>query len=1140
MGVRLLVGDGLEALVGPLAEGLARAATTADPFERLLVAVPGDAVRTWLIGRLARTLGAGDPAVGDGIVANVEFVYPGALIRRALGNPASLSPWAIGPLTWAVYDIMVTAGSVYGLEPDVLKARRIADTFDRYAVHRRDMVAQWECGIDVDAAGNPLGPNSAWQAQLWRELVLRAGPSDAATGAAGIAALAEGRIPLDLPQHVFLFGLAGLPAAHLEVLAALGRHREVHLFAPIPSAAWYPAVTGAAAGVTALPVARSADPTSSAVQHRLARGWGLAPREAHLLTARMATRLARGTAVALPPTPPTVNGLLGQLQQAIRADTDPPGVPTPGEPDMRQVLHHTDRSVQWHRCYSPGRQVEVVRDLVVHLLAEQEADGTYRYEPRDISIMCTDVALFAPLAEAAFAGDPAHGVPELPLCVADRSLLLDNPLLDAVAALVALLDGRFRASDVVAFAARGPVSLRFGFSPHSLDQLTHWVEDTHVRWGLDAHAREAFGMPGDLDAFTWRAALDRLLVGAALPDTGQRVALHGVVPYGDVEGSVVDTAGAFADLLDLLDDAGEQLRAPQPVGTYCQALTGLASALFAVPDADSWLWRALERELTALVDEAQCAGDAGERVVPATELAALLLTRLGGSPGRARFGSGAVTLSSLTAQRGVPSKVICVLGLDASMGTAGAVSSDDLIAAVPCVGDRDGRSELRAQLLDTVLSAQSVLVVCSTARDVRTNAQLAPVVVLAELLDLIDASARMHPDHAPAGTTVSTAISVEHPRQAWSDANFVADVLRPGGPWSFDTGAQAAAAARRTQSYAEATSLVGQLPPPPPSDIIDLADVLLALTDPSRLMIQRRLGVTLADDDASSPDNLIPLSLAGLDTWGLTDRLLTARLAAGASWGPEAAEQFFDIERRVGSLPPGAFGTATSTEVANMANAIVELLTTHVPDVFDVPPVSRAVDLVLPDGRRLVGSVAGIVGSTLVHATPSQPKPGVWLAMWARLATLTLIDPDVPWRAVVVGAAPGNTSTKASLHAELALRSADDAATVLVTVVDLHDRAKRSLVPAYPATAYAWSSVGAAEARKVWGDSSSFSRVESTDKWNLLARGGVDFDTLLAQPPHADELSLGWQSHDSRFVRWAERVWGTLQNTASLKVDDDS
>ena len=62
--------------------------------------------------------------------------------------------------------------------------------------------------------------------------------------------------------------------------------------------------------------------------------------------------------------------------------------------------------------------------------------------------------------------------------------------------------------------------------------------------------------------------------------------------------------------------------------------------------------------------------------------------------------------------------------------------------------------------------------------------------------------------------------------------------------------------------------------------------------------------------------------------------------------------------------------------------------------------------------------------------------------------------------------------------------------------------------------------------------------MESTDKWNLLARGGVDFDMLLAEPPHADELSLGWQSHDSRFVQWAERVWGTLQNTASLKVDN--
>ncbi len=58
-------------------------------------------------------------------------------------------------------------------------------------------------------------------------------------------------------------------------------------------------------------------------------------------------------------------------------------------PDARRrpaLLEPDDDSIRVHACHGRGRQVEVLRDAVLHLL---EDDPTL--EPRDIIVMCPDI-----------------------------------------------------------------------------------------------------------------------------------------------------------------------------------------------------------------------------------------------------------------------------------------------------------------------------------------------------------------------------------------------------------------------------------------------------------------------------------------------------------------------------------------------------------------------------------------------------------------------------------------------------------------------------------------------------------------------------------------------------------------------------
>ncbi len=1138
MTLHLCVADRLEPLAERAAEVLALAPD--DPFVRDVVAVPGDGVRTWLVQRLARRVGASSHTAPDGIVANVEFVFPGALVRRALGRTGD-SPWSIGPLTWAVFDLMHTHGELLGLPVDAVRARAIADLFDRYGLHRAAMVRSWERGHDVDAVGAPLAPSARWQPQLWRLLVERLGvASDAALLPADTAALRAHPGLADLPSRVVSFGLASMPAAHLEVLTALAAHREVHLLAPAASLDWWHRLEHPAVALGTGSWPRGADPAADVVTHRLARTWARAGREAHLLLRAAVHRAGPlATVDTVPPAPTSTDTtLLAIVQQAIRTDTDPPGPPTAGAPDLRPPLHPDDRSVQWHRCHGLTRQVEVLRDVILRLLDAPPPPGGVALEPRDISIVCPDVAAVAALAEAVFAGDgPDGAVPALPLRVADRSIRSDVALLDAVAALFDFVDGRFRAGQVLAYAARPPVSARFGFTPERLGTVVGWVEALPVRWGLDASRRSTFGLPEGFAAGTWQAGLDQLLLGAAMADSGPRVGPGSTVPFGDIEGDVVEVAGDLADFVDRLGRAVARLSVEQPVAAWCDALRDAALQLCALDDLDSWQWSRLESELTRLAADATIDGYPVDRPVPPQQMAALLAARLGGRPGRPRFGSGAITLSSLTAQRGVPHRVVCLLGFDTELG-GGAASADDLMAAQPCLGDRDARSEGRAQLLDAVLSAGEHLVICSTGRDLRTNADVPPTVALAEFADLVDASV-VPPLTGPASSArrASDAIAVAHPRQAWSERNFIAGELGIDGPWGFDAAARTAAISRRAQ--ADPAPLLPHPLPPDRSGECDLAGLHLALTEPVRRLLSVRLGVAVADE-ATEPDDAIALSLDGLEHWHLADALLSIRLDTPPEHVDETIERWIDVEQARGALPPFGFGAQAIASARNRADGIAAMRN-EVLAAEQVPttPTTRAVEYALADGRLVMGEVSGVHGHLVVTATVSALSPKHRLAAWLRLALLTGTAPDIAWQALLVGT-KGTGDNREPVVERLALRSPADAVEVLHTVVDLFDRSGADLIPFFPATSEALHRRDRSAALSAWRPDTDHARGDADDRWVQFAFGPLDLDDLLRLPPRADEAGPTWGDEPSRAHRWADRVWSTYQRTTTLiGVDDD-
>ena len=572
-----------------------------DPFTPEVVAVPTRGVERWITQRLSTMLGT-SAGRHDGVCANVEFPFPGRLVGSALATATGVDPesdpWsperAVWPLLTTVEDHLAhewlapLAAHLGGAVPDADDLRRdrrfgavrhLADLYDHYSHHRPEMINAWAAGDDTDGRGTPLPKDLLWQTLLWRHLRARIGTASPAERLAEACERLRGERELvDLPARISIFGLTRLAATHAEVLDALGAARDVHLFLLHPSPElWRSVAEHVRPGAAPLPRRRD-DRTATLPHNPLLATWGRDARELQLVAGPHAA------ADIHHPIATDDTTLLRRIQADIRADQSPPGAPLPGALDARMPLDPTDRSVQVHSCHGRGRQVEVLRDALLHLLAD---DPTL--EPRDVIVMCPDIETFAPLIHATFgSGETDDEVPSAPdvaalpdlrVRLADRSLRQTNAVLGVVADLLVLADSRMKATDVVDLASRDPVRRRFRLDDDDLSRIDEWVASAVIRWGLDAAHRLPFQLDGCAEN-TWRAGLDRLLLGVTMAEEELRL-VDGVLPLDDVDSGDIDLAGRLCELMARLDSATAALRSPQPIGAWVDAIASAADALTA-------------------------------------------------------------------------------------------------------------------------------------------------------------------------------------------------------------------------------------------------------------------------------------------------------------------------------------------------------------------------------------------------------------------------------------------------------------------------------------------------------------------------------------------------------------------------------
>lgn len=865
----------------------------ADPLAVQTVLVPSRGMGRWLTLALARRAG---------IVMQLDVQLPSSFIwslaRELLGQLPEQNAFATPILGWRLYDWLCDPNNLartprlaHYLEGGDERRRltlagRIADVFDQYLQYRDDWLAAWERGERLE-----LGADEDWQALLWQELTRDGHPHRARLLGDLLARLETTAAG---PERLVVFGISSLPPQQLRVLQALARHREVVIFALNPCReAW-----GDIRDIREL--ARLPAPTADDwlldVGHPLLASLGKQGRDFFDVLFSLVHDQG-GQEQGIYAEELVDDSLLHALQNDVLALRT-------RAPEERLVLDPADRSVELHVCHSPLREVEVLHD---QLLARFAADPSLT--PDQVVVLTPDIERYAPYISAVFGR--REGAPYIPYSLADRSQRAEVPLIEAFLALLELPGSRFAAEELMGWLEQPAIARRAGIEAEALPLLRDWLRAASIRWGRDAEHRAELGLPAD-EAYSWRQGLDRLLLGFAAPPqlAGEGAPLLGEHwPLDVLEGARSQLLGALAGFLAKLQRWARRLAQPHRLADWADVLVELIDEFFDEESAGETLVL-LAQACNELREQARAAQI--ERPLELALVRQRLVAALEQSSSGTGFLTGQVTFCTMVPMRSLPFRWVCLLGLDdGALPRRTPAAGFDLIARHPRRGDRARRLDDRYLMLETLLSARDGLYLSYVGRDPRDNAALPPSVLVSELLDTLDLTA-VQPDGSP----VSARLRIEHPLQPFAPGNFA----RGGG---FATSWHRAAQVLAQPPQVPAPVFAERIGEPEALQL-EPADLIDCMSQPTRYLLEQRLGVRLARSEESLPGD----EPFAVERENLPALRRLALEAAQRGWD-EATE--YRVAMAAGLLPTGALGQNAWGQLRSPIQAFAPLLAERLP-----------------------------------------------------------------------------------------------------------------------------------------------------------------------------------------------------------------
>jgi exodeoxyribonuclease V gamma subunit len=973
-GLNVFTSNRLEILAEALAEVLRN--PLASPLDQEIIVVQSKGMERWVCLQLADQ---------HGVCANYRFPFPnafmGELFRSVLRKVPETSLFDPDVMTWRIMKALPLLieepafkkirNYLEGGRTDIKRfqlSQRIADLFDQYLVFRPEMVFQWE-----------KGKAHHWQSLLWRALS-EGHESDHRAALAGEFFNATERhtaSPPELPERLSVFGISALPRFHMRFFASLARFAQVNLFLMNPCREYWGEILSA-----------------SEIKKKTLSGKRPSQDQLHMekgnsLLASMGG-LGRDFFDTIQEFQAREFSLYKEPEDATLLNAVQTDILRLHERKEKTRIGAEDLSVQIHSCHSPMRELEVLRDQLLRMFEDDLC-----LLPKDILVMMPDIETYAPYIQAVFDTVKEDNL-RIPFSMADRSIRKEGGIGETFLRVLDLEGSRFGVTGILNILESEAVRRKFGFSDEGLELVRRWVSDTRICWGIDERHKMELGLP-TFPQNTWRAGLERLLLGFAMPGREEHM-FSETLPYDPIEGGEAQVLGSLTDFAEKLFIRARSLGRLRTLEGWQRELVGLLEDFFDSGEDTEREIQLIRRILGDLVTSGGLS--LFEEPVHLRVVRSYLEQRLNQTGFGYGFMTGGVTFCAMLPMRSIPFKVICLLGMDS--GAYPRQSNPlgfDYMARHPRRGDRSRRKDDRYLFLEAILSARRKLYISYVGQSIQDNSTIPPSMLVSELMDYIEQGFDV-PDR-----DIREHLHTRHRLHAFSPEYFKDHhKLFTYSVGNHEIAGIMPAAPKEPEPFVT----TGLSEPDATWRKVDLQGLCAFFSNPARFLLNRRLGLYLQEGSAMAEERE-PFEVEALERYLLEESMLHRRLQ-----GRDLKEHFRFV-RASGRLPHGTVGECLyarfSPGVERFSKELREWLGDH---------ALEAVDFELDLGAfSLRGTLDQIHQDRMVRFRYSRVKGRDLLTAWIHHLVLNALRPEgCPRQTLLAGLSPKGVNERETLYYE--------------------------------------------------------------------------------------------------------------------------